>query len=96
MLTLASTGLPDPDDPTGISVHVAGSPGYEQFERHAFPHRFEPDLVPYDLAPEDSGWEGAGPLTGHTYRFGKDPDWDIRVVMGATQHRYHRPEGAPE
>jgi hypothetical protein len=91
MMTLASTGLPDPDVPGGVVIHVASSPAYERFEGWAYPHAFEPDLVPFDDVPEAAEQPGSGSLVGQTYRFGKDPQWDVRMVMGSNWHRFHRP-----
>jgi hypothetical protein len=93
MATIASTGLPDPDVPGGVVIHVAGSdiladPGYDD---NPLPNRFVPDLIQLADHPEDWANEG-GSLTGNTYRFGKDPDQDIRFVMHANHRRNFHPE----
>jgi hypothetical protein len=95
--TLASTGLPDPAVPGGLAIHVACSPIYEQIEDWTCTHGFEPDLVPYDDVPYGTEFTGTGAFEGESYRFGKDPDWDIRMILGSNWDRFHRPlDGAGE
>jgi hypothetical protein len=89
--TIATTGLPDPDVPGGAAIHLACSESYEQIEGWTCPHTFVPDVVPFDDVPQDPDAAGAGALEGEGYRFGKDPDWDIRMTMGSTWRRFHRP-----
>jgi hypothetical protein len=88
--TLGTTGLPDPEVPGGVVVHVASSDSYERLEGWSYPHHFTPDLVPYDDAVDDPTWAGAGALVGEGYRFGKEAEWELRMVMGSSWPRQHR------
>ena len=90
MLTMGSTGLPDPDVPGGAVVHLAVTPAFESYEQCDVPHTLQPDLIPYADVP-DTYPDHQGALWGHTYRFGKDEDQDIRFVMGSNWHRGYCP-----
>lgn len=84
MLTLASTGLPDPEIPGGYVAHILGSPTLAdpEWENCRYPDLFYPD--------EMSNWESPEALpsiTTQTYRFGKDPRFDIRVVLATNTRR---------
>ena len=81
--------------PGGVAIHVAGSRSYEALQDWTWPHAFEPDIIPFDLTPEDETAAGDGVLWGQSYRFGKDPDQDYRMVMSANWRRFHRPGGPP-
>ncbi len=92
--TIASTGLPDPKIPGGIVPLVAGSPALADpdWDDCAWPDTFQPDLAPMEDTPADYG--GPASVWGQTYRFGKDPDLDIRVVLNTNQARDFCPEEA--
>jgi hypothetical protein len=81
MATIGSTGLPDPLVPGGVVTLIAGTDALANpdWDDCAWPHRFVPDWVPYEDAP--GGFGGPTSLWGHTYKFGKDPDLDLRVVL---------------
>lgn len=90
--TIGSTGLPDPDVPGGIVPLIAGSQRLAEpdWEDCAWPSSFVADMAPYP----DTAWdyEGAASQWGDTYRFGKDPDLDLRVVLNTTIPRHYCPE----
>ena len=98
MATIASTGLPDPDVPGGVVIDVASSPAFANpdYEDCSYPHTFEPDQLQFNDVPDRYPENGGGALTGHTYRFGKDPDRDIRFVMHTNLWRGHCPEGGED
>lgn len=86
LASLASTGRIDPDAPAGLVTHVAGSPALALpgFDDCTLPHRFEPDLAPFEDQP--LGWGGAAALDGQTWRFdGKDEDF--RLVLHTNRPR---------
>jgi len=92
MVTLGSTGEPDPNVPGGVVLHIAGSPwlANADWESCDWPHSFVPDEITLPDAPDD--WQGPAGLAGSTYRFGKDPDQDLRVVLATNQLRNFCPE----
>ena len=91
--TIGSTGLPDPGVPGGNVVEIAGSPvlADPDWDACAWPDQFVPDIAPYEAMPVDYG--GDAWLWGQTYRFGKDPDLDLRVVLNTNDTRGFCPEG---
>jgi len=94
MATIASTGLPDPDVATGAVPYVAGSPALANpdWEGCTWPHQFTPDLAPMEDTPGVFGEHAS--LWSHTYRFGKDPDQDLRTVLVTNRLRdFCPPEG---
>lgn len=93
ILTIGSTGLPDPAIPGGIIPLIAGSdrlaePGWEDC---VWDHSFVVDSIPYPDTPWD--YEGPASLRGDTYKFGKDPDLDLRMVLNTNIARHYCPEG---
>lgn len=92
MATIASTGLPDEDVPTGAIPQIAGSPALanEDWEGCSYPHTFTPDLAPFEDSPGVFGERAS--LWGHTYRFGKDEDQDLRAVLVTNRLRDFCPE----
>lgn len=94
MATIASTGLPDPDVATGAVPFVAGSPAIANpdWESCTWPHQFTPDLAPMEDTPGVFGEQAS--LWAQTYRFGKDPDQDLRTVLVTNRLRnFCPPEG---
>lgn len=92
LATLGSTGLPDPLVPGGATVLVAGTEALadEDWDSASWPHTFTPDQARYEARAYD--YDGDRWLWGDTYRFGKDPDLDLRVVLNTNQLRGYRPE----
>ncbi len=82
LLTLVSTGLPDPGVPGGFAPRILGSSTLADpdWEGCTWPETFVPDRVRlWDDQPADGG-EPYASFDGQTWRFGKDgPDG---VVMG--------------
>jgi hypothetical protein len=89
LVTLASTGLPDPDVPGGLLTEVLGSTTLAdaEWEACAWPKTFVPDRVRlYDPAPATSS-EGYASFDGQTYRLGRDPSTDVRLFLATNQRR---------
>ncbi|MES2638354.1 MAG: hypothetical protein V4850_02700 [Myxococcota bacterium] len=89
LVTLATTGLPDPSVPGGLLPQVLGSTTLAdvEWEACAWPETFVPDRVRlYDPAPATSA-EGYASFDGQTYRFGRDPDVDVRLFLATNQQR---------
>lgn len=84
-VTLGSTGLVDPNIPGGHVIHVAGTPvlADPEWENCAWAEQFEPD----ETASVDTGTPGLYTFTAQTYRFGKDPRLDLRVVLATNWRR---------
>jgi hypothetical protein len=84
-VTLGSTGLVDPNIPGGHVIHVAGTSvlADPEWESCAWAEQFEPD----ETASVDSGSPGLYTFTAQTYRFGKDPRRDLRVVLATNWRR---------
>ncbi len=94
MATIASTGLPDMNVPTGAVPQVAGSAALSNplWEGCTWPDQFVPDLAPMEDTPGIFGERAS--LWGHTWRFGKDPDMDLRAVLVTNRQReFCPPEG---
>lgn len=93
LMTIGSTGLPDELVPGGFTPLIAGTPGLAKpdWDDCTWPHSFVPDHIRTEDDPLD--WGGVASLDAHTYKFGKDPDLDLRVVMAVTQARGFCPEG---
>lgn len=92
MITLGSTGLPDPLVPGGFVVHLAGTDALadEDWDGSYWPNRLVPDhTVAEDVEDE---LDGPASLDADCYRFGKDPEQDIRVVLRTNQTRGFAPE----
>lgn len=85
LVTLGSTGRFDPNIPGGHIPHVLGTESLANpnWDNCAWPEMFTPD----ELANQDG--VGFDPLTytAQTYRFGKDPNLDIRVVLATNWRR---------
>ena len=90
--TIGSTGLPDPEVPGGIVPLIAGSQrlAEPEWEDCVWPNSFVADIEPYPDTPWD--YEGPASLEGDGYRFGKDPNLDLRVVLNTTIPRHYCPE----
>lgn len=89
LVTLASTGLPDPSVPGGLLPEVLGSTTLadEEWEACTWPRTFVPDRVRlYDPAP-GTAREGYASFDGQTYRLGRDPDVDVRAFLATSQTR---------
>jgi len=85
VVTLGSTGLIDPSIPGGHVPHILGSPvlADPEWENCAWPDMFVPD----EMANADTTTLGTYTFTSQTYRFGKDPNADIRVVLATNWRR---------
>jgi hypothetical protein len=93
VLTLGSTGLPDPAVPGGFVTHVAGSTALAdpEWDDCTWPDTFEPDLAPIEDTPADFG--GRSSTLGQTWRFGAHPELDLRMTLTTNQARGFCPEG---
>lgn len=87
MMTLGSTGLADPQVPGGVAVHLAGTAelALPTWDGCLWPDTFVADHIRTEDIPMD--WGGVASLDAHTYRFGKDPDQDLRMVLATPQER---------
>jgi hypothetical protein len=89
LVTLASTGLPDPSAPGGIFTHILGSTTLADrgWEGCAWPDTFAPDRMPLlDTAPPD----GAAPsatFDAQTWRFGRPDDPGVVLALATSQRR---------
>ncbi len=95
LVTLIATGLPDPSVPGGLLTHLLGSSTLAdpEWEDCAWPQTFVPDrLRMFDEQPTTSDQPYAS-FDGQTWRFGKDPDLDIRVALATNQARGYCVEG---
>ena len=83
-VTLGATGRMDPSIPGGHVPHVLGTPvlADPDWEGCAWPEIFVPD----EKASVDSD-AGVSTFTSQTYRFGKDPERDIRLVLATNWRR---------
>ncbi len=93
LVTLASTGLPDPDVPGGLLTEVLSSTTLadEEWEACAWPKTFVPDRVRlYDPAPATSD-EPYASFDGQTYRLGRDPSTDVRLFLATSERRFFCP-----
>lgn len=93
MATIASTGLPDPLVPGGQVTLIAGTANLADpdWEDCAWPHQFVPDVTPYEALPLSPGSEAW--LWGDTWRFDKESELDLRVVLNTNDWRGFCPEG---
>lgn len=94
LATTGSTGLPDPDVPSGAVIYMAGTEALAnpRWDGCTWPHQFKPDLAPYEDTPGVFGARAS--LWGDTYKFGKDPDMDLRAVLLTNRiRRFCPPEG---
>lgn len=96
LITLGSTGLPDEDVPGGITPHIAGTAALANpdWDDCTWPHQFVPDHIRTEDVPGD--FYGIASLDADTYKFGKDPDQDIRMVLATTQERGYCPSEVEE
>jgi hypothetical protein len=92
MMTLGSTGLPDELVPGGFVPHIAGTASLANpfWDDCSWPHTFVPDHIRTEDMPHD--WGGPASMDAHTYKFGKDPEQDLRVVLATPQARGFCPE----
>lgn len=83
--TLLGTGLMDESIPGGHVPRVLGSPTLADpdWENCAWPEMFQPD----HMATHDTDLSGTYTYTTQTYRFGKDPKVDARVVLFTSWRR---------
>jgi hypothetical protein len=85
LVTLGSTGRFDPSIPGGHVPHILGTESLANpnWDNCAWPEMFTPD----EIANQDGA--GFDPLTytAQTYRFGKDPDLDLRAVLATNWRR---------
>lgn len=91
VVTIASTGLPDPDVPGGIVPLIAGSdhlasPHWENCE---WPNSFLPDRVRLP----DQPWDHSGPASAWAdgWRFGREDALDFRLVLSTNIARGYCP-----
>lgn len=84
-LTLAATGFMDPKILGGHLPHILGSATLAdpEWENCRWPDQFEPDETANIDTLRITGYN----ITTQTYRFRKDPNVDIRIVMGANWRR---------
>ncbi len=96
VVTLGSTGLPDPEIPGGVVVQVASAPilGDPDWEGCTWDDTFVPDRAVLPDAPLD--YAGAGSLTADTWRFGGHPEQDLRVLLYTNHPRGFCPDGAAQ
>lgn len=87
LMTLGSTGLPDDAVPGGLTPFMAGTAALAKptWDNCTWPHTFVPDHIRTEDQYLD--WGGRASLDAQTYRFGKDPSMDLRVVLDTTQAR---------
>lgn len=87
MMTLGSTGLPDDWVPGGFIPHMAGTAelANPDWDDCAWPHQFVADHIETEDTPLD--WDSPTSLDAHTYKWGKDPDQDLRMVLATPQAR---------
>lgn len=85
-VTLASTGHTDPKIPGGHVVEVLGSPTLAdpEWDNCSYGSTFTPDEMGNWDSAQNSGLYT---YSSQTYRFGKNPQQDIRVVLGANWRR---------
>jgi len=93
MMTLGSTGLPDELVPGGFTPHLAGTAALANpyWDDCLWPHEFVADHIRTEDTPID--WSSPTSLDAHTYKWGKDPDQDLRMVLATPQARGFCPEG---
>lgn len=96
VVTLGSTGLPDPDIPGGVVVHVASTPilGDPDWEGCTWDDTFAPDRAVLPDTPLD--YTGAGSLTADTWRFGGHPEADLRLLLYTNRTRGYCSDGAAQ
>jgi hypothetical protein len=94
VITLGSTGLPDPAIPGGVVPWVASSPtlGDPEWDDCTWNNTFTPDRAPLPDTPLD--YAGAGSIEADTWRFGGHPEEDVRVVLYTNVTRDFCPDGA--
>jgi hypothetical protein len=93
VITLGSTGLPDPTIPGGIVPWIAGSPtlGDPEWDNCTWNNSFVPDSAPLPDTPLD--YAGVGSTTSDAWRFGGHDDADIRIVLYTNITRDFCPDG---
>ena len=87
IVTLVSTGLPDPAIPGGLLTELRSSSSLAdaEWENCTWQKTFVPDrLRMYDPAPAN-GEEGYASFDGQTVRFSEDPD--LRMGLGTNERR---------
>jgi hypothetical protein len=91
--TLAATGLADPLVPGGFVPFVAGSEDLANpdWDACTWPHSFVPDHLRAEDDPFD--FDASHSLDAATYRFGKEAEADIRIVLTTARPRSFCPEG---
>lgn len=89
-VTLGATGLIDETIPGGLVPRILGTSvlADPEWEACAWPEQFEPD----EVAGRDLLEPGTYTFTAQTYRFGKDPRLDLRVVLATSWRRHFCPE----
>lgn len=92
LATLGSTGLPDDLMPGGFTPHMAGTAALANpnWDNCTWPHQYVPDHIRTEDVPLD--WGGVASLDADTYKFGKDPDQDLRLILATPQMRGFCPE----
>lgn len=89
LLTLVSTGLPDPALPGALAPRILGSTTLAdpEWEACAWPETFIPDTVRmWDDAPADGG-EPYASFDGQTWRFGRDGEGGVIMGLLTNQRR---------
>lgn len=92
VVTLGSTGLPDPTIPGGIVPWVAGTPtlGDPQWDDCTWSDTFVPDRAPLPDTPLD--YTGVGSIQADTWRFGGHPETDLRILLYTNLTRDYCPD----
>lgn len=93
VVTLGSTGLPDPDIPGGIVAHVASTPtlGDPDWDDCAWDDTFVPDRAWIPDTPLD--YTSAGSTAADTWRFGGHDELDLRILLYTNLRRDFCPDG---
>ncbi len=92
VVTLGSTGLPDPSIPGGIVPWVASTPtlGDPEWDGCTWNNTFVPDRAPLPDTPLD--YTGVGSIQADTWRFGGHPDTDLRILLYTNLTRDYCPD----
>ncbi len=95
LVTLVSTGTPDPSIPGGLAPHVLSSSTLAdpQWEDCSWPDTFEPDLVRMFDSTPGAGTSGYATFDGQTWRFGRSDGPDVRIALATNERRSFCPTG---
>lgn len=92
VVTLGSTGLPDPTIPGGIVPHVAGTPtlGDPEWDNCTWTDTFAPDQAWIPDSPLD--YTATGSVAADTWYFGGHDDLDLRILLYTNVARDYCPD----